>query len=237
MKPVVGVTPLFDEKRSSVWMLPGYLELLQACGAYPIVLPLTWEEEDLSALLSLCDGFLFTGGHDIAPSLYGETPIPACGRIEPRRDSLEQALFRKAYDADRPIFGICRGLQIINVLMGGTLYQDLPTQRICDTVHTMDAPYDRVQHSVRILSDTPLHQLLGVDTLGVNSLHHQAIKQLAPNLIAMAQTSDGLVEAAFCPERTFLQGVQWHPEYVWNIEPAQCKLLKPFVDACRNVCR
>lgn len=136
-KPIIGVTPLFDRERDSYWMLPGYLEGLEQAGAIPIVLPLPEDLDDLPQLVSLCDGLLFTGGQDVSPALYGETPKPTCGEICPARDRMEQALLHLALERDLPVLGICRGIQFLNAVLGGTLYQDLPTEHPSQTQHHM----------------------------------------------------------------------------------------------------
>ena len=135
--------------------------------------------------------------------------------------------------ADKPVFGICRGLQILNVVLGGTLYQDLKTQTGTEITHSMDKPYDRTVHEVNILPDTPLAALYGPGPLAVNSRHHQGIKGLALALHAQAVASDGLVEAVYLPEYRFVQAVQWHPEHRWQAAESQ-SLLRGFVDACRG---
>ena len=137
-------------------MLPGYLEGLEEAGAIPIILPLAADGADIAQLADLCDGFLFTGGQDVAPQLYGEAMKPTCGELCPARDTLERELLNRALEQDKPILGICRGLQILNVTLGGTLYQDLPTEHPPEISHSMKPPYDRAAHTVRILPDTPL---------------------------------------------------------------------------------
>lgn len=126
-KPVVGVLPLCDEKRQSFWMLPGYLEGIQQAGGIPVTLPFAGEDGDIKELLLLCDGFLFTGGQDVDPGLYGEKPIS--DRVVPcrERDALEKKILAGAISRDKPVLGICRGIQSLNAALGGTLWQDLPT--------------------------------------------------------------------------------------------------------------
>ena len=162
MKPVIGVMPLFDEEKDSIWMVPGYMEGIRRAGGIPLIIPLRCEGEDLGQLNDICAGYLFTGGHDVDPHLYGEEPDELCGRINNARDELEKRVFDMAWEMDKAVFGICRGLQIMNVFLGGTLYQDLPTQYVCARAgnagmvdHHMCAPYDRACHQVDILPDTP----------------------------------------------------------------------------------
>lgn len=233
-KPIIGVTPLFDQGRDSYWMLPGYLEGLEQAGAIPIVLPLPEELEDLTQLISLCDGLLFTGGQDVSPELYGETPKVACGELCPARDRMEQALLHLALEQDLPVLGICRGIQFLNAALGGTLYQDLPTEHPSQTQHHMTPPYDRAVHTVTLRSGTPLAKLLGVERMGVNSYHHQAVKTTAPGLREMARSEDGLVEAVCLPEKRFVWAVQWHPEFSFRTDEHSRKIFAAFVAAAEG---
>ncbi len=233
-KPIIGVTPLFDRERDSYWMLPGYLEGLEQAGAIPIVLPLPEDLDDLPQLVSLCDGLLFTGGQDVSPALYGETPKPTCGEICPARDRMEQELLHLALERDLPVLGICRGIQFLNAVLGGTLYQDLPTEHPSQTQHHMTPPYDRAVHTVTIQPGTPLAELLGTEHIGVNSYHHQAVKTLAPCLTEMAWSEDGLIEAVCLPEKRFVWAVQWHPEFAFRVDEHSRKIFGAFVAAARE---
>ena len=236
-KPIIGVTPLWDEEKNSYWMLPGYLEGLEEAGAIPVILPLAADGADIAQLVALCDGFLFTGWQDVAPQLYGEAMKPTCGELCPARDTLERELLRQALERDKPLLGICRGLQFLNVALGGTLYQDLPTEHPSEISHTMTPPYDRVVHTVRILPDTPLSALLGKTELGVNSYHHQAIRTLAPDLVEMARSTDDLIEAVYLPGKTFVWAVQWHPELSFRTDEDSRKIFGAFVGAARKKIR
>ena len=191
MKPLIGLTPIVDAGRDSLWMLPGYMHGLEAVGGIGMMLPLTDDAAMLKDIVDRVDGILLTGGNDVVPVLYGETKETFCGENDPRRDRMEARLIELALQADKPVFGICRGLQILNVVLGGTLYQDLKTQTGTEITHSMDKPYDRTVHEVNILPDTPLAALYGPGPLAVNSRHHQGIKGLAPALHAQAVASDG----------------------------------------------
>lgn len=232
-KPMIGVTPLFDRAKDSYWMLPGYFQALEHAGAVPVMLPLTDDEDVLRRAIDSLDGFLMTGGPDAAPAYYGEERKPACGEICPERDAMEMTLLRLLWETDKPVFGICRGLQMMNVQRGGTLYQDIPTEHPSDAEHRMQAPYDRTVHLVTILPESPLYALFGADTAGVNSSHHQAIKTLAPGLRPMAIAPDGLTEAIYAPEKHFYWAVQWHPERLWEKDENSRRLFAAFVDAAR----
>ncbi len=230
-RPIAGVMPLWDDEKESIWMLPGYLDGLREAGAIPLILPLTAEEEELERLMVLCDGFLLTGGHDVSPEVYGEEPleglISSCGA----RDRMETVVLKKAIEADMPVLGICRGIQFVNAALGGTLYQDLPLQHPSETEHHQTAPYDIPVHEVSLVRNTPLHCLLGVERLPVNSYHHQAVKDLAPGLEVMAVSPDGLTEALYMPGKSFLWAVQWHPEFSFRKDENSRKIFRAFAEA------
>ena len=211
--PIIGVTPLWDAERKSVWMLPDYLDGIKAAGGVPVVLPIELSEKDADQIVETCDGFLFTGGQDVS----------SC----PERDKLETLLLKKALQVDMPILGICRGLQFINVFLGGTLWQDLPSQHPSDIVHRQGKPYDVPTHKVMLEGD--LKTLLGKDILDVNTLHHQAIKDLGNDLIPMAVAPDGLIEAIRMTNKRFVWAVQWHPEYMFKTDPDSLAIFSRFV--------
>lgn len=213
MKKMVGVMPLWDDEKESIWMLPAYMEGLKAAGMDSFIFPMTQDEDEVKRLVGLCDQILLTGGHDVNPSLYQEEPVNASVEWNETRDVMEERVISHALAQDMPVLGICRGLQILNVALGGTLYQDMPLQHPSDTDHHMTPPYDRPVHTVRILRDTPLYDLLQTEHMGVNSIHHQAIRKLAPDLREMALSEEGLVEAVYMPGKRFVWAVQWHPEY------------------------
>ena len=237
MRPVIGVIPLFDEEKDSIWMVPGYMDGIRSAGGLPLILPLKADEEMVAQVCGLCGGFLFTGGHDVDPALYGEEKGPFCGPQNGDRDVLEKAVFAYALEKDLPVFGICRGIQLINALCGGTLYQDIPREYEAEekVEHHMKPPYDLPCHRVEILPDTPLFHLLGRGELAVNSYHHQAVKELAPSLRPMAVSEDGLTEALYMPGKRFIQAVQWHPEFCFRTDEAARKLFESFVEACKTV--
>ena len=241
--PLIGVTPLWDEERQSVWMLPDYLEGIQQAGGVPVVLPFGLPsaakndgslEAAIEEMVERFDGFLFTGGPDVSPGLYGQDDMGGKIKTCPRRDELEVPLLKKAVAAGKPIFGICRGLQLINAVLGGTLYRDLPSEHPSEIVHRQAKPYGRYTHTVELRGPLQviLSDLIESNTLPVNTLHHQAVRELAPGLEAMAVTPDGLVEAFYAPGTRFLWAVQWHPEYLFRNDAASRRLFKKFVEAC-----
>ena len=212
MKPIIGIVPLWDSVRQSQWMLPGYPEHILKAGGVPMQLPLTTDREVLEQALSCCQGLVLTGGQDISPKLYGENPLEECGEICSVRDAMEQYMLAYALDTDTPVLGICRGLQMMNVFCGGTLWQDIPTQHPTRIEHHMQPPYDRVIHHVQILHGTLLHLVLGCSVLGVNSYHHQAVRTIGAGVEICAVSEDGLIEGIALKEYSFAFGVQWHPE-------------------------
>ncbi len=238
-RPVIGVVPLYDIQRDSLWMIPGYLDGIAAAGGIPVVLPLTEEEQVLRQLANDVDGFLMTGGQDVSPALYGEERLDSCGEDLPVRDGMESRIFQLCLERDVPVLGICRGIQLMNVLLGGTLYQDLPSQHPTETEHHMSPPYDRPVHQVEICKGTPLFDLIQTERMDVNSYHHQAVRDKAPALQTMAVSEDGLIEAVCLPERPFVWAVQWHPELSWRTDEKSRRIFEAFVGRCaseRNRC-
>ena len=231
---MIGLIPLMDEEKESYWMLPGYMKALEQAGAIPVMLPLCTDKNDLGQLMEHIDGILFTGGHDVNPALYGEERISECGIVCGERDKMESILFQMGLEKDIPMFGICRGIQFINAMCGGSLYQDLPLQRPTATEHHQTPPYDIPVHRVDISQGTPLYKLLKVKELQVNSYHHQAIRVLGDGLEVMAVSEDGLVEAVYMPAKKFVWAVQWHPEFNFMVDENSRAIMKLFVEQCRN---
>lgn len=231
MKPVIGITPLVDEKLDSLWMLPEYMDSILEAGGTAVMLPLTDDEAVLRTLAERLDGILFTGGQDVSPWVYHTEKLEGKCFCFEARDRMELALLKIAMERDLPVLGICRGLQFINAALGGTLYQDLPTEHPSEIGHDMEPPYDRAAHSVELPNGTPLQILLGKERAEVNSRHHQAIRKLAPGLEAMATAPDGVTEAFHMPGKRFFWAVQWHPEHSIRTSEDSRKLMRAFVQA------
>ena len=230
-KPLIGLIPLVDEGRESFWMLPGYMAGIARAGGLAVMLPLTGEDVDIENLVERFDGFLFTGGHDVDPALYGQEKEGYCGDLCPGRDAMEQKLLKAALAADKPVLGICRGLQLMNAALGGTLWQDIPTQFPSETNHRMAAPYGRAEHTVQVNPELPFGNL--PLTLGVNSCHHQGIRELAPELKVWAKAPDGLVEAVYLPGKRYARAVQWHPEFFPVEDELSRTIFSGFVEAAK----
>ncbi len=234
MRPIIAIIPLYDDEKESLWMLPHYMNMLEDSKALPLMLPLTEDKEVLRQYFTLCDGILLTGGHDVSPSIYNESVKQKCGKPCLIRDNMEAYLLELAIEKDKPLLGICRGLQLMNAALGGTLYQDLSSEFSKEINHTMKAPYNRVVHQVSIIANTILADIAVSDKIEVNSYHHQGIKDLSPKLKAMALSEDGLIEAIYYPTKKFIIGVQWHPEHLYDVEDHCTALVQAFVDICKK---
>ena len=211
-------------------MLPGYMQGLEEAGAVPVILPLTVSETVLKQTADFFDGFLFTGGHDVNPELYGQKKTELCGEICEVRDSMEAYIFREAVlNLNKPALGICRGIQLFNTLLGGSLHQDIPAELPSTIIHSQKPPYDVPAHAVRLISESPLGKLIGKERIEVNSSHHQGIKELAKGLEVMALADDGLVEAVRMPAHSYVWAVQWHPELSLKDEVSK-KIFASFVE-------
>lgn len=230
-KPVIGITPLWVKEKGYIYMQPGYIDGIRREGGLPLVLTFT---DDIDSLMDICDGFLFTGGPDINPELYGEPVRPGCEALCDPRDRFELPLMERCLEADKPLLGICRGMQLLNTVLGGTLCQDLPAEQPSPVVHKMEAPYDRVVHDVNILENTPLHKLLGVSSIGVNSSHHQAVNCLSTDLQVMARATDGIVESVWMPSRPMVWATQWHPERLYHQDDASRRIFAALIAASGN---
>ncbi|WP_233277432.1 gamma-glutamyl-gamma-aminobutyrate hydrolase family protein [Paenibacillus durus] len=194
---------MYDRDKESYWMLPGYMKGIEAAGGIPFILPLTSDIEIITKIANMFDGFLFTGGHDVNPEIYGENVEDVCGELCNERDDMETALFKQVVDLDKPAFGICRGIQLFNALLGGTLYQDLPTQFKSGNKieHKQAPPYSVPVHNVYIEKGNPLYRIIETENFKVNSYHHQGIKELSDQLISVAKAEDGLIEAVIMPQK------------------------------------
>lgn len=219
--PIIGIVPTLEPSEDRVQLRNPYVEAITACGGAPVVLPLTHDKRVYETLFPLMDGFLLTGGQDISPErYYSHEESPKLSETTPLREEVECLILSYAYKFDVPALGICRGMQMMNVFFGGTLYLDLYDQFPCGDddpevpiQHWQQEAYDSPTHFVQVIRDSKLGEMLGDDRLATNSMHHQGIKEVSPFLKPVAYGPDGLVEALEVPSRTFMMGVQWHPEY------------------------
>lgn len=229
MKPIIAVTANFEEEFAS--LKHAYSQSILNAGGIPVIVPFDLGEEEARALCGTTSGLLLTGGSDIDPDYYGEEPLPALGRIAPERDRLEVLLAREYAAADKPIFAICRGEQVLNVALGGSLHQDINGQsRVLQ--HSQKAPRCHLSHRVKAEADSALARIAGSTEFKVNSFHHQAVKQPAPGFRMTAKAEDGIVEAIESAAHRFVIGVQWHPEDTAATDEVSRKLFEAFVGAC-----
>lgn len=213
-KPLIALIPQV-EVESRWWIGPDYMNSVSRAGGIPVLLPVTDKDEALEEIARRFDGFLFTGGPDVEPAFYGQKKEDFCGDICPERDNMEMKLFRLVFDLGKPILGICRGIQLMNVALGGTLYQDIPTQVPSEVPHrVLEKPQARETHEIFVEPECPFGNL--PLCLKVNSRHHQAIERLAPGLAVRARAADGIIEAVYMPDRPNVRAVQWHPENFCN---------------------
>lgn len=235
-KPIIALTPYFNIDKEEPYMRPAYIKAVRAAGGIPVILPLDLTEEDLAQLVGEFDGFLFTGGPDVHPFYFGEETQAHCGSVCLRRDTMELALLKLVMAERKPILGICRGVQLINIGLGGDIYQDIPSQFHEDfpIAHTQPFYYDIPCHSVKVTPGTLLAKIAQSDSLRVNSMHHQAVRSVAAGLTASGHAPGGLVECIEKPDYPYLIGVQWHPEYLWEQDQAAMRLFASFVEAANG---
>ena len=216
-KPLIGITtnPDFSAySQSNDKLAHTYIESIQAAGGIPLLLPNFLTAEEVKLLRGRLDGLLLSGGGDIDPRRFSGKKSDKVDDVSAARDELEIELVKLSLATDWPLLGICRGIQVINVALGGSLYTDIPEQFTTALSHDVPADWerDRIAHQVTIVEDTLLSEIMRVPAIGVNSFHHQAIERVADGLRVCATAEDGLVEGVENPESRFLVGVQWHPE-------------------------
>ena len=242
-RPLIGVTTqtlqaidgIPEGLPHSVVMNQRYYQAVAAAGAAPVLVPIIDDLDTLRAIYDRVDGVMIPGGVDIDPSQFGEEPHARLGRIDPARDRVEIQLVKWAATEGKPVLGLCRGLQVINVALGGTLYQDLdaeyPNAIKHDYYPTFGFARNHLAHDVTLARGSRLRHALESDRIRVNSMHHQGIKVLATGLAPTATAPDGLIEAAELPNGTFMLGVQWHPEVFETSDPHTAPLFRDFVGA------
>ncbi len=239
--PVVGIPCYSGERAESRRPFYGnnqsYVRALIGAGLAPLLIP-PMDEAALEVVCERLDGLLLSGGEDVDPARYGEQRLPVCGPLEPERDALELSLTRMALERDLPTLGICRGMQLLNVVRGGTLYQDLGAQLPEARPHAMGhLPRATQSHTVTVERDSRLGEILGVERLAVNSLHHQAAREPGVGVRVVARADDGVAEGMELPEYRFALAVQYHPEEMFETDELSRKLFAAFARACQEGAR
>lgn len=237
MKPLIGIPTrsltLADDTLLRYAGLATYTHATELAGGAPVLIPLGLSEDTLRAIFDKLDGLLLQGGVDVHPQTYGETVEPYCGEIDIARDEVELRIIRWALAEKMPTLGICRGIQMLNVAAGGSLYQDIPAQLNSPLrhQHVKGNPYDFHAHTIDIDAQSKLANALGATKIEVNSLHHQALKQIAPGFCVIARAPDGIVEGIEASDERYVVGVQFHPEWMIEDDARMIGIFKSFVNA------
>lgn len=239
MQPLIGITtadftrefgkPYHGAYARNAWAIAD-------AGGLPVYIPTGLPEDALRALYERVDAVLLPGGPDVDPSYYGAVRHPETKVIDDARDTLELTLARWTYADDRPLFGICRGHQVMNVAFGGTLIQDIPSEVKTEFIHDTpdELPRSTIQHKVELSPNSHLAAILGTTSVAVNSLHHQSVERPAPGVAVTAYSPDGVVEALEAPDKQFVLSVQWHPEDLYKNDDRMKHLFESFIEAARE---
>lgn len=235
MKPKIGITCGVKQNGKDDYTFLNYknINVIKEAGGIPIILPSLKEECD--SYLDIIDGIYFSGGNDVNPMFFGEDPVNGIGGTNILRDEFEIEIYKKAVEKDIPILGVCRGMQVINIAAGGTIYQDLKTQFKTSICHrqTGTPGYDYF-HKVKIEKDSKLNSIYKSNEIYTNTFHHQAVKDIAPGFKASAKTKDGIIEAIESTNNKYVLAVQWHPEMMYCIHKEHFEVFKDFIKQCKR---
>ena len=208
-----------------------YIRAIERNGGLPILIPNIKSIEDMSLILDKVDGLLLSGGHDVNPRIYKERNSGKAGNFDNLRDHQEIFMTEYALERDLPILGICRGLQILNVTLGGSIHQDLPSAGF--PAHSLNNSLrNEPSHSLKIFEDSPLYEIFKRDEIWTNSYHHQGINELGKGLKKAALSEEGLIEAVYLEDKKFALAVQWHPEMMYDDDEMNL-IFKKFIEACK----
>lgn len=216
MRPIIGITCCYDEAQRKYTLGEDYILAVQAAGGVPFIIPHINDEQNISEILNAIDGVLLSGGGDLDPFFFGEEPLPQNGFIDPDRDRLEILITKMALEIGMPILGICRGMQVMNVAAGGTIYQDISMALDKHIQHQQQAPRWYPTHNINIVEDSLLHGMLQKKVIRVNSFHHQILSLIGKNFMVSSTANDGVVESIeHIDRKKFVLGVQFHPENIY----------------------
>lgn len=234
-RPIVGISGNFNTETKLFSIKNTYFNTLLSAGSFPVLLPYVTDEKTAAEVVSHLDGLLLAGGGDIHPSRFGEETLPECGRLEEARDISEFLLLKAALDCHMPVFGICRGVQVLAVAMGGTLFQDIESQlSIPAGKHKQDPPYDNPHHTVRFKEGGLFARITDTLMMPTNSMHHQSIKDAGSQLKIEGITMDGIIEAVSMVDREEVFGVQFHPECLAHYSDWAMRLFTYFVEKAKG---
>ncbi|MDO5378885.1 MAG: gamma-glutamyl-gamma-aminobutyrate hydrolase family protein [Clostridia bacterium] len=234
-RPVIGICGSHNIGDRQLFIRENYMQSVLRAGGLPMLLPQVADKETAQALLDNLDGLLLAGGGDVEPARYGESAIPACGEPDAQRDDFELTIIPLALERHMPIFGICRGIQVLCVAMGGTLYQDIQTQCGVERAkHEQPAPYNAPVHTVYFEPDGFFSGVIGAKSMPANSMHHQSIKDPGAQLVVEGRTQDGIIEAVRGAQSDDVFAVQFHPEYLSEESAYAAKLFECLVSKARR---
>jgi putative glutamine amidotransferase len=234
-KPVIGITTAYDFDRCSSWIREDYYEAVTQSGGIPVLIPATEDKSIWASYLDVCDGIILSGGPDVDAAYFGKNNLPCTNEISPVRDSMETYIARSAIDLDKPLLGICRGIQVLNIAAGGSIFQDIYEENITGKQlikHSQQAPRWFEIHNINIIHDTYLYSIYKENLQKVNSFHHQAVSEVAPDFTVDAYADDGIIEAISHRNRKFIIGVQWHPENLFKRDDSHRKLFERLITVC-----
>lgn len=236
MKPIIGIACGHEAKegRDRYYVNTVNIRMVAENGGVPVLLPNPFDEDKLKAALDMVDGLYLPGGVDVDPHLYGEEPLAGMGSFDPDWDAVDVVVAKAALERNMPILGICRGMQVLNVAAGGTLYQDIPSQVPGALKHSQKGPRWAASHAVELDGESRLAKTLGATELRINSYHHQAVKDVAPGFRAVANAPDGVIEAIESTQHRYAVGVQWHPELMIERDPMYKALFVDFIEAVKE---
>lgn len=234
-RPVIALTAQWTEDDDRYGLRRRYFASILEAGGIPLMLPLGLEARGVGEVLERVDGVLMTGGEDVDPKCYGAEVSQACGKTSPLRDEVESEIVRLCLARKKPILGICRGMQAINVFAGGTLTQDIAAELKSGVPHVQPEDYAVLTHEVASLDSPFFERMAGAKTLMVNSRHHQCVARCAPGAHIIAECPiDHVPEAMLFEDHPFALAVQWHPEMLAHLYEAHRRVFELFVDACRK---
>lgn len=236
MKPIIGIVPAIDEEKGIYFINEDNVTAIEKAGGTPLLIPYMSNKQKIKKIIKIVDGIYLTGGDDIDPTLFGEEPHPHLGVITRGRDDFEIILIKKFIKLNKPILAVCRGSQILNIALGGTMYQDIYEQINTNLLqHSQKAVKHHPSHYVNVEKESLLYKLVGETKIKVNSRHHQANRKLGKGLTVSGRANDGIIEAVESKIHPFILGLQWHPENmaVKGDEPS-IKIYEGFISACRK---